>query len=100
MALLHFVQTGCEAHSASCPLGIKVPCPGVYQSGREFDDSPSSSVVFKNVWNYITTTPQYIIPVVFLIKKWKHLFIYLSMALQPFCWILGAFQFLDLFRSR
>jgi hypothetical protein len=26
--------------------------------------------------------------------------IYLSMALQPFCWTLAAFQFLDLLYSR
>jgi hypothetical protein len=43
------VQTGSEAHPASCTVGTRGPFPGgKARPGRDADHSPSSSAEFKN----------------------------------------------------
>jgi hypothetical protein len=52
------VQTGTEAHPASCPLGTGGSFPGVKASGgREVDPSPPTSAEVKKLWIYISTPP-------------------------------------------
>jgi hypothetical protein len=54
---LHVVQTGSEAHLASCPTGTGVLSPGVKRQGREADHSPPASAEVKKMWIYTSTPP-------------------------------------------
>jgi len=46
-SLHHHVQNGSEAHPASYPMGKRALSLGVTRSGREADNSPSSSAGIK-----------------------------------------------------
>jgi hypothetical protein len=52
-SLLHIVQTGSGAHSASYPMGNGGSFPGVKWQGREADHSPPTSAEVKKIWTYI-----------------------------------------------
>jgi hypothetical protein len=58
-SLLHVVQTGSEAHPASCPMSTGGSIPGVKRQGREADHSPPASAEVKKTWVY-TSTPPYV----------------------------------------
>jgi hypothetical protein len=58
-SLLHVIQTGSGAHSASYPMGTRGTFPRVKQPGREADHSSPTSSKVKKMWLY-TSTPLYI----------------------------------------
>jgi hypothetical protein len=57
--LRHNVQTGSEAHPASCPVGTVVIYSEVKWLGSVADHSPPSCAEAKNAWSY-TPTPSYV----------------------------------------
>jgi hypothetical protein len=53
------VQTGSEAHSASCPMDTEGPFPGgKAQPGRDADHSPPSSAEVVNEYELYVLSPQ------------------------------------------
>jgi hypothetical protein len=75
----------------------KTLSPGVKRTGCEADHSPPTSAERKNTWTY-TSTPPYAFMVYCLISYAQgQLYLYLSMALQPFVGPWPLFQFLNLF---
>jgi hypothetical protein len=66
-SLRHHVQTGTEAHPASCAIGTGIPSLGVKRLGREAAHSPPSSAEVKNAWSY-NSTPQYVFMAWCLVK--------------------------------
>jgi hypothetical protein len=56
-SLLHNVQTGSGAHSASYPAGSGVQSSGVKQTGRESNDSPAFIADVENAWRCTSTLP-------------------------------------------
>jgi hypothetical protein len=57
-SLCHYVQTGSEAHPASCPVATGGSFPSLRRPEREADHSPLYRAEVKNVWSY-TSTPTY-----------------------------------------
>jgi hypothetical protein len=55
--VLHVVQIGSGAQSASYPMGTGSSSPGIKQSGREADHSPPTSAEVKKMWIYISIPP-------------------------------------------
>jgi hypothetical protein len=56
-SLLHIVQTGSGAHSASYPMGIGGSFSGIKRHWREADHSPPASAEVKKMWIYTSTPP-------------------------------------------
>jgi hypothetical protein len=56
-SLLHVVQTGIGAHTASYSMGTRVLSPGIKRKGREADHSPPTSAEVKKMWIYTFTHP-------------------------------------------
>jgi hypothetical protein len=63
----HKVQTGSEAHPASCSVGARALSPWVTLLGHEADHSLLPGAEVKNMWNY-TSIPQYVFMMCCLIK--------------------------------
>jgi len=55
--LLHRVQTGSGAYTASYPMDTGGLSMGVKRPGRESNSSPQSSAKCKNAWSYTSTFP-------------------------------------------
>jgi hypothetical protein len=51
------IQTGCELHPASYPMGTGGFLPGGKAAGREADRSPPTSAEVKKTWVYTSTPP-------------------------------------------
>jgi hypothetical protein len=51
--------TTSRAHTATCPVSFSGFCPEGKRSGREFNQSPPTSVTVKNEWSYTSTPPMY-----------------------------------------
>jgi hypothetical protein len=73
-SLLHSIQTGFGAHTASCPTVFQALSFKVKQPGHEAYHSIPFSAKVKNVWNYTSNLPYNFIPVVYiLIKHFKYI---------------------------
>jgi hypothetical protein len=57
VSLLHMVQTGFGAHSASYPMGTRGFSLGVMHQEHEADHSPPSSAEVKITWIYASILP-------------------------------------------
>ena len=66
------VQTGPEAHPASCTMGT-VSFPGVKRPGRGADHPPHLSAEVKKEYSYTSTPPQGLHGV-----SWEHLYLYFT----------------------
>jgi hypothetical protein len=56
-SLLHIVETGSGAHSASYSMSTESSFSGVKRQGREADHSTTTSAEVKKTWIYKSTLP-------------------------------------------
>jgi hypothetical protein len=66
--LHHHVQASSGAHPVSYIMGTRGSFPGVRRSGREADQSSTSSVEFENAWSCTCTPPIRLTGVVLKLK--------------------------------